>query len=728
MNFDRIQPFSKVYIVLISVAIAVLILSAGMAYRQIKRMQESADMVADTYQVNDAIGTLFSHYFRLESEEFREKLLKDDPLEEKLNDYMAYGKIVFDSLQGLVQDNASQMRRLEDIKALEDTLYDKLIFVGDSIDGKTEITDTLTFPIRNFSGTLFKIRIINDQMRAEARRSMRAREADYASQRFLAPFTALVLALFALFVFVFSFLRIYRNKRRLRESDTFLRSVLASTDNIVNYYEPVYDLKGNIRDFTVAFANACNRDYFGVEPENMMDKKISNIFPFVMHNGEFEEMVKSFVTQTKMSYDRQVALNGRKLWFMTIVSPLSKGVLVVSRNATEEEEARENQLALKEQALEDNEKLREAQLFLKNILANTDNVITYFAPVYNDDGQIIDFTIVFNNANIEQVLLKDVAELKNKPISEVYPGHFENGVFEHLVDSCQNDRTVRFENLYTFHGKNFYFKTTAVKLDNGVLTTSSDLTAEQNFKERLKKQNRDLTRSNRELESFNQVVSHDLQEPLRKIQMFVSRINEDNDLTEKKREYFQKIQNAAERMRSLIFNLLNYSRIDSTHDDFEKVDLNAVLDKVREENFVRVQENGATIDAQKLPTINGIFFQMEQLFDNLISNALKYTPSNTPPRITILTEKVHQEEIPEPFFKTAIYYHKLTFADNGIGFEQDKAEKIFQVFQRLHQQSEYSGTGIGLAICKKIVENHHGLILATSEPGRGSVFTVYLPA
>ncbi len=728
MNFDRIQPFSKFYIVLLSVAIAFLIFSAGMAYRQIKRMQESADMVAHTYQVNDAIGSLFSHYFRLESEEFREQLLKDDPLEEKVNNYIAYGEIVFDSLHGLVKDNPSQMRRLEDIKALEDTLYGKLISVGDSIDSNNEITDNQFFPIRNFSGTLFKIRIINDQMRAEARRSMRAREADYASQRFLAPFTSLVLALFALFVFIFSFLRIYRNKRRLRESDTFLRSVLASTDNIVNYYEPVYDLKGEITDFTIAFANACNRDYFGIEPENMMDKKISQIFPFVMRNGEFEEMVKSFVEGEKLSYDRQVAVNGRKLWFMTIVSPLSQGILVVSRNATEEEEAKENQLALKEQALEDNEKLREAQLFLKNILAHTDNIITYFAPIYDDEDQIIDFTIVLNNANIEQVLLTEMAALRNKPLSEVLPMHFENGVFEHLVDCCHNNRTVHFENWYTFKGTDYYFKTTLVKLDNGVLSTTSNYTAEQNFKERLKKQNRDLTRSNRELESFNQVASHDLQEPLRKIQMFVSRINEDNDLTGKKGEYFQKIQNAAERMRSLIFNLLNYSRIDSTHDDFEKVDLNTVLDKVREEISVRVQENGATIDSQKLPIINGIFFQMEQLFDNLISNALKYTPSNTPPRITILTEKVHQEQIPEPFLKTAVHYYKLTFADNGIGFEQDKAEKIFEVFQRLHQKSEYSGTGIGLAICKKIVENHHGLILARSEPGRGSVFTVYLPA
>jgi signal transduction histidine kinase len=152
------------------------------------------------------------------------------------------------------------------------------------------------------------------------------------------------------------------------------------------------------------------------------------------------------------------------------------------------------------------------------------------------------------------------------------------------------------------------------------------------------------------------------------------------------------------------------------------------LDKVKDELSIRVKETGATIVAEKLPTINGIFFQMEQLFNNLISNALKYSTSNTSPHITILSEKVNQKQIPEPFFKTAKHFYKLTFADFGIGFEQDKADKIFEVFQRLHQKSEYSGTGMGLAICKKISENHYGFIYATSEPGKGSVFVVYLPA
>jgi len=248
--------------------------------------------------------------------------------------------------------------------------------------------------------------------------------------------------------------------------------------------------------------------------------------------------------------------------------------------------------------------------------------------------------------------------------------------------------------------------------------------------EKLRASNRELQHSNAELESFNRVASHDLQEPLRKTQMFISRLEstETDNLSDKGRVYFKKVANAASRMQALVLNLLTYSRIDSKHEDFEFIDLNEVLEKVKEDLSSTIENTGAVIKSEDLPSLGGVSYQLEQLFNNLISNALKYKVADVKPSISILAEKVHSKQIPEDFFKSANYYHKIAIIDNGIGFSTEHADKIFEVFQRLHQKSEYSGTGIGLAICKKIVENHHGFIYATSEQGKGSAFIFYLPA
>ncbi|HAB27110.1 MAG TPA: hypothetical protein DCE27_04680, partial [Xanthomarina gelatinilytica] len=135
-----------------------------------------------------------------------------------------------------------------------------------------------------------------------------------------------------------------------------------------------------------------------------------------------------------------------------------------------------------------------------------------------------------------------------------------------------------------------------------------------------------------------------------------------------------------------------------------------------------------SVHADALPEIKGVFFQMEQLFANLISNAIKYRSSIETPVIHITSEKIHSADIPETFLKTSKQYHKISVMDNGIGFDVKYADKIFEVFQRLHQKNEYSGTGIGLAICKKIVENHNGYIFATAKLGTGAQFIMYLPA
>lgn len=258
---------------------------------------------------------------------------------------------------------------------------------------------------------------------------------------------------------------------------------------------------------------------------------------------------------------------------------------------------------------------------------------------------------------------------------------------------------------------------------------SIDVTEEYTSKLALEEKNNSLTAINSELESFNNIVSHDLQEPLRKIQMFISRINdtESESISEKGKEYFEKIRISANRMQNLMIDLVNYSRTIKDNKIFVKTKLNDVLEDVLVELSENIEEKKAKVKVGNLPKVNIIEFQIHQLFINLISNSLKYSKESVAPIIKISAEKIDSPENLNGSIFTEKKFHKIVISDNGIGFKQEFAEKIFQLFKRLKTEQDYIGTGIGLAICKKIVENHNGFIKADGIAGTGAVFTIYLP-
>jgi signal transduction histidine kinase/CHASE3 domain sensor protein len=242
--------------------------------------------------------------------------------------------------------------------------------------------------------------------------------------------------------------------------------------------------------------------------------------------------------------------------------------------------------------------------------------------------------------------------------------------------------------------------------------------------------NRELTESNAELSSFNHVASHDLQEPLRKIETFISRIKEDemDDMSEAGKGYFAKIETAASRMRQLINDLLLFSRANKAEKIFTDADLNVVLKNVTQEMAQSIEEKKAIIQAAPLPILAVISFQIQQLFTNLISNSLKYCKPGAAPLINIECAIIMAKESPLLQSGSDKQYYKISFTDNGLGFEQQYAENIFMPFKRLHETNAFPGTGIGLSICKKIIENHSGFIYAEGKPGIGATFTFFLPA
>jgi len=260
----------------------------------------------------------------------------------------------------------------------------------------------------------------------------------------------------------------------------------------------------------------------------------------------------------------------------------------------------------------------------------------------------------------------------------------------------------------------------------GFSKITRDLTERKESEDKLKQYTTELEFQNKELEQFAYVASHDLQEPLRIIRMYSQLLEKTIKNKEGLELYFQKIQNSANRMQELIKSVLNYSRLTSMDDEFIKIDLNSILEDVKSDFEVLINDKQAIIKSDHLPQINGVPLQIHQLFSNLISNSLKF--SNEKPLIQVKFKIIPKNEMQYlPFLNKQNQYVLLQFIDNGIGFEQEYAERIFDVFQRLHEKQVYDGTGVGLALCKKIVTNHHGFIEAISSPGDGSTFNVYLP-
>ncbi|GAA4463504.1 hypothetical protein GCM10023189_41620 [Nibrella saemangeumensis] len=241
----------------------------------------------------------------------------------------------------------------------------------------------------------------------------------------------------------------------------------------------------------------------------------------------------------------------------------------------------------------------------------------------------------------------------------------------------------------------------------------------------------ELNRSNAELSQFAYVASHDLQEPLRKIQSFGDILKDQfaPDLGSTGTDLITRMQGATGRMQALVKDLLTYSRLTTHQQAFEPIDLNVVIAGVLSDLETIVQEKEATIDSEPLPRINGDPMQLRQLFQNLLSNALKFAKPDQPPVIHITVNKLPADQLPADVLLTGHpAYVAISVADNGIGFDQKYEDRIFRLFQRLHGRSQYEGTGMGLAICKKVVDNHGGHISVRSQPDQGSVFTVYLPA
>lgn len=256
-----------------------------------------------------------------------------------------------------------------------------------------------------------------------------------------------------------------------------------------------------------------------------------------------------------------------------------------------------------------------------------------------------------------------------------------------------------------------------------------DITENYRFKKALEQKIEQLDKSNSSLQEFVYVASHDLQEPLRKISTFVERIHAKHfeSLNEEGQSYLKRVQTSAGNMQTLLEDLLDFSKLSFDEKKFEKVNLQQCINGVISELELKIEESKTSVRCGESPDIEAYPSQIRQLFSNLINNSIKFRKEHEAPVITISCDMVTHNDFPELSLAENRNYVRITVEDNGIGFDEEFSERIFKIFQRLHGKTEYKGSGIGLAICKKIVDNHHGFIFANSKPNVGSNFTILLP-
>lgn len=494
---------------------------------------------------------------------------------------------------------------------------------------------------------------------------------------------------------------------------SFARRVLDRSNSIITYLTPIYSDSGLIKDFLIDYINDRMEAETDESSIDIIGKKMSEYHPANFDNGIFEEFVLCMETSEHREFQKKQFFGDVEFWFSHKVTRLDDGIIVFSKNTTKEKEY-ELQLDVQNKLLSEAEYVANIGSYKwkldEDIMQYSDNAYRLFGYEPGEFSPTLSkFYSLVHPDDRERLEVNSVNVMASKERSET---------LYRIVCKDKKIKTIRSVGEFYKKDGSWYLV--------GVL---ADVTKQVVTERQLIVRNQELRRSNDELEAFNRIASHDLQEPLRKIQMFVSRLEEDSihSLTARSQGYLNKVISSTERMRTLITNLLSYSKLDVVNERPENVDLNEVLADVKEDLAQLIEDTKAIIKADSLPQLVAIKFQMEQLFSNLIGNSLKYSNPDSTPVIKIKSKLLTNSDIEKSLALPHSSYVRIDFIDNGIGFDTEYQEKIFEIFQRLHTKNEYSGTGLGLAICRKIVETHNGAIFAKGTAGKGAVFTIYLP-
>ncbi|MGB3851415.1 MAG: ATP-binding protein [Tunicatimonas sp.] len=492
------------------------------------------------------------------------------------------------------------------------------------------------------------------------------------------------------------------------ESSDLISIFLANTEEGVLLYRALRNADRQITDFEIERFNEQTLRFVRREADELRGKTLLQVFPGVREAGLFDAYCKVVNRQQPFRTEQFYDYDGLHHWFNIVASATGDHLLVTFRDISEYKNA---------------------------IVENEQSKNLYTALVRALPG--IDVALITDDLCFEIV--------KGAPLAAF--GHnqaLSSG--DCLFQDVPHDVSERFAQWWRQHwnGRSARIEVTSAQqqyqLNLMPLTTQSkgvallvaiDVSIYGATDTELRNQLYELESTKESLEQFAYVASHDLQEPLRKIRAFGDRLSVkySDQLAGNGQDYIARMQNAAERMQQLIDDLLQYSRVGRVRGELQRVNLNQLLDEVVENLEESITQTQAQVTYDQLPTVEGETWQLRQLFQNLLSNAIKFRKSDQAPVVTIRAEEASPEQLAhlrDGVLPTARHY-AITVADNGIGFDEKYLDRIFAIFQRLHGRNEYKGTGIGLAICQKIVESYHGAIYAQASPDQGATFFIVLP-